>query len=364
MIAWPLWRAIRPPAGERDATWAIYLLALFSTVTVVISGASPHFSHASFVPLMPLLASLLALLCDRLRLPALAVLSIVILQAGWAWLATDQRAMVAAQERVAAARAIAPILIQHTAPDALIATYSAGALAYFTDRRTLALDETGAIAAPPPGSAIPRDQVEGALAWRPDIILPSSPTSTLADLWMRDRALVTYPLVRFFYPLKTITPSGDATGSTAIRYFEFDRDDRSFWPTGWSHRDEAADLVEAAADYWSAEMQGPPPDPSWPPSAHVLELQEAQRLAGESLQRGEIAEARGIIDAALARESGACLANLATIGGQVAAMQGDWFRVIQLYKRALRCDPNDTNQMRQRHMRTFLRLSPEQTQQQ
>jgi arabinofuranosyltransferase len=375
---------------------ALYLIILAYIFSIVAVGGDFMPFYRFFIPIMPLSALLLALVLRALPLPtqargrAVALLLSAHVVFGFL---TEQpyRAFVAHRTAIVGKR-VGEWLRERLAPDDLIAVNTAGSLPYYSGLPTIdMLGLTDAQIARRPVFITSKGWAGHRRGWgayvlrrRPRVILWYNSAGSAEPFYLSDHELAADPLFRFFYQLRTVTlppVGGEPTGRTVVRrflgfpfgfnpageapmaslglsavfkhgivnlttffegpilvtYFELDRRDEILWEDGLRLGSDVRGFVDSVAERWAR-------DAAVEPRGDATARAEVEAMCAEayhSIDRGDYAQARAILDEAARRNQAArspmvyhYIANLAVISGHLLT-------AVSAQKEALRLAPGN-----------------------
>lgn len=350
MLLWPIlrWRARRAPVARVAPLSALWALAFAYVGAALIAGGVELPYHASLLPVMPLLAVLLAALPVLMPLKVRVMPVLALGAAIWAALHADHARAVAASVAVEQATVAAAWASKTLAAGDGIGADAAGTIAYVADRPTRGLRHgfplPPAVGDLPP----PADRLDAVLQSRPRVIFFAAPLDGNRPVTAADELLFRSPIFRFFWETRIARVEGSPGW---IHYFELATRDLSLWPGAWQvQEDRVTALVAAASQLWTEQAK-----PGETDSQTVAELQQEIELAGEAVQAQDLERAARLVAGMQARNDVARLPAVASLQGYVAALQGDLPGAIVGFKEQLRLKPE--NDVQRGQLRMMLRIS-------
>lgn len=387
------WRGVRARLGSLELALALHAIVLGYVAYVVAVGADfmPFFRF--FVPALPLVAVLTALVLRAVPLPERAgglVLAALFALHAAAGLATEQpyRAFVAHRTTLVGRR-VGEWLAERIPHDAWIAVNTAGSLPYFSRLPTIdMLGLTDAQIARRPVYIVSEGWAGHRRGWgeyvlrrRPRIVLWYNSAGLAEPHYLSDHELANESLFRFFYAMRVATlpaapgserdaivrrflgfPFGfDASGASAIPdlglrlsfhegplgwttfregplrvvHFEFDARDDELWEEGLRLRGDPRAFVERVAAHW-AEVGSPAGDP-----AARAEVEALCAEALRAIEAGDRERAKRILEDAAHRNGAARSPRVPQYVANLAVLTGELFTAVSAQKEALRLDPGN-----------------------
>ncbi len=390
-----------PAAVARPETLALAAISWGYVAYVVAVGGDfmPFFRF--FLPILPLLAVLLAWLLPAVvgggprRIAWVAGLLLVQLAAG---LASEEpvRAFVAHRTTVVGQQ-VGAYLKNRLEPGDRIAVNTAGSLPYESGLPTIdMLGLTDAAIARHPVYVISprwaghrRGWGESVLARRPRVVVWYNTAGLREPHYLGDHQLAEHPYFRFFYQLKQTrldpsaaadrpitrllgTPFGEAGGVSAnlgarfevrrfpapwtvayrapvtLHYFELRGDHETLWPLTTLAGDDVDRFLNAVTAVWRGSL----PAPSTVDAAARREVERLCDLAYESIERGDRDTAKELLSRAAERNAAARSPRVYQYVTNLAALEGDLFLAVHAQREALRLDPESV--LYRRNLRALL----------